>query len=183
MVEILKILSSRVLVGLDGVVVLRVMVKRRVLLLKRRVHLLCDYVGAKDLTHEAVEELQDVAIVERLAGPVGVGVIVSTRCAVEAFSVSRRPDLVSRPSFCFSFLTSAHIRRVAAEVAVSGSPFHRPALISAFLTLKVPTSLPRSGRLLAIRGGLRWKGRSRGWNGGGTGFCCRAKVALMEVRV
>lgn len=108
-VEILEILKGQVLAGLDGTVVLRVMVERLVLSLKRWVHLLCDYVGAEDPTCEAVEELDDDAIVERLARLVGTGVIVSTRCAIKAFSASRRPDLVSCPSFCFSFLTSARI--------------------------------------------------------------------------
>ena len=39
------------------------MVERRALSLKRRAHLLCDYVGAKDPTHEASEELEDDDIV------------------------------------------------------------------------------------------------------------------------
>ena len=79
--------------------------------------MLCDYVGVKDLTHEAVGDLEDDVIVERLARLVGAGVIVSTKCTIEAFSVSRRPDLVSRHPFIFHFLTSARIGQVATEVA------------------------------------------------------------------
>lgn len=102
MAKILEILKGRVLAGPDGIAVLRVMVECRVLLLKRWVHLLCDYVGADDPTHEAVEELEDDEIVECLARLVGARVVVSTGCAIEAFSVSHRPDLVSHP-FVFPF--------------------------------------------------------------------------------
>ena len=53
-------------------------------------------------TREAVEELEDDEIVICLARLVGTGVVVSTGCAVEAFSVSHRPDLLSHP-FVFPF--------------------------------------------------------------------------------
>jgi hypothetical protein len=39
------------------------MVERRVLLLKQRPHLLCDYVRVEDLIHEAMEEIEDDEIV------------------------------------------------------------------------------------------------------------------------
>ena len=91
------------LASLDGIVVLQVMVECRVLPLKRRVHLLCDYVRAEDPTREAVEELEENAIVEHLSKLDGARVVVLTRCTIEAFLVSHRPDLVSRPSFHFSF--------------------------------------------------------------------------------
>lgn len=79
--------------------------------------MLCDYVRVKDPTYEAMEELEEDAIVGRLARLISAGVVVSTKCTVEAFSVSHRPDLVSRPSFHFSFLTLARIGRVVVEVA------------------------------------------------------------------
>jgi hypothetical protein len=74
--KILENLRGRVLASLDSIAVLRVMVERRVLPLKRWVHLLCDYIGAKDPTHEAMEELKDDAIMECLAGLVDAGVVV-----------------------------------------------------------------------------------------------------------
>ena len=97
MAKILEILKGRVLAGLDGVMVLRVMVERHVVPLKWRAHLLCDYVGAKDPTRKAMEELEDDVIVERMAGLDVIGVMVSTECAVAVFSVSHRPNLVSHP--------------------------------------------------------------------------------------
>jgi hypothetical protein len=57
--KILEILMGRVSASFDGVAVLRVMVERRVLLLKRRAHPLCDFFGPEDSTREAVEELED----------------------------------------------------------------------------------------------------------------------------
>lgn len=105
MAEILEVLKGRVSVGLDGVVVLRVMVEHRVLSLKRQAHLLCDYVGAKDPTREAMKELEDDMIMQQMAELVGGGVVVATECAVVAFSVSHHPDLVSRPFLRF-FLCS-----------------------------------------------------------------------------
>ena len=100
--EILEILKGQVSASLDGVMVLRVMVERHVVPLKWRAHLLCDYVGAKDPTRKAMEELEDDVIVERIAGLVSTGVIVSIECTVVMFSVSRHPDLVSRPLSHFS---------------------------------------------------------------------------------
>ena len=82
--------------------VLRVMVERRVLPLKRQTLLLCDYIGAEDLIREAMEELEDNLIVERMAGLVSTGVMVSIECAVMALVASHRPDLVSHPSLHFS---------------------------------------------------------------------------------
>ena len=102
MTEILEILKGRVSAGLDVVVVLWVMVERHVLPLKRRANQLCDYIRAKDPTREAMEEIEDNVIVERKAGLVGTGVVVSTECAVAMFLASRRPDLVSRPSLRFA---------------------------------------------------------------------------------
>jgi hypothetical protein len=46
--EITKILKSRVSAGLNGVTVLRAMVKRRVQPLKQRARLLCDNTGVED---------------------------------------------------------------------------------------------------------------------------------------
>lgn len=102
MLEILEILKGQVSIGLDGVAVLRVMVERRVLPLKWWAHLLCDYVGAKEPTHEAVEELEDDVIVQQMARWVTIGVMVTTRCVVVAFLVSCHPDLVSHPFLCSS---------------------------------------------------------------------------------
>ena len=84
--------------------------------------MLCDYVRAEDPTREAVEELEENAIVEHLSKLDGARVVVLTRCTIEAFLVSHRPDLVSRPSFHFSFLTLARIGRVAVEVACFWQP-------------------------------------------------------------
>ena len=100
--EILEILKGRVLAGLDGVAVLWVMVKHRILPLKRRAHLLCDYFRAKDPTREATEELEDDVIMQQMAGLASGGVMVSTKCTVMEFSTSRRPNLVSHPFLCFS---------------------------------------------------------------------------------
>lgn len=71
------------------------MVERRVQPLKQRVHLLCDYSGATDLTHEVTEELEADEAVEREAGLVGVGIVMAAGNAIEVFSVSYRPNLVS----------------------------------------------------------------------------------------
>ena len=101
MTEILEILKGRVSAGLDVVVVLWVMVERHVLPLKRRANQLCDYIRAKDPTREAMEEIEDNVIVERKAGLVGTGVVVSTECIVIVFSVSHHPDLVSCPPYIF----------------------------------------------------------------------------------
>ena len=96
--EILEILKGQVSASLDGVMVLRVMVERHVVPLKWRAHLLCDYVGAKDPTRKAMEELEDNVTVEWMAGLVSIGVMVSIECTITAFSASHCPDLVSRPS-------------------------------------------------------------------------------------
>lgn len=64
MAKILEILKGQVLASLDGVAVLRVMVEHQVLPLKQQAHLLCDYVRAEDPTHEAMEELEDDAIMQ-----------------------------------------------------------------------------------------------------------------------
>lgn len=63
MAGILEILEGWVSAGLDGVVVLRTMVERRVHPLKRRAHLLCDYTGVEDPTREVTEELEDDVVV------------------------------------------------------------------------------------------------------------------------
>ena len=90
------------LAGLDGVVVFRVMVKRRVVPLKRWAHLLCDYFGAKDPTWEATEELEDDVIMQWMARLVSGGVVVSIECTVVAFSASHHLDLLTLPFLCFS---------------------------------------------------------------------------------
>lgn len=53
------------------------------------------YVRVEDPTREVVEELESNAVVEWVAKLVGVGVVVTIENAVMAFSVSRRPNLVS----------------------------------------------------------------------------------------
>ena len=87
--------------GFDGVLVLWVMVKHRILPLKRRAHLLCDYFGAKDPTWEAAEELEDDVTMQQMVGLVGRGVMVVAKCTIVAFSASSRPDLVSCPLLGF----------------------------------------------------------------------------------
>lgn len=78
------------------------MVEHRFLSLKRWAHLLCDYFRTEDQTQEAIEELKDDVIVQRMAGLVSEGVVVSTECAIVVFSVSCRPNLVSHLFLCFS---------------------------------------------------------------------------------
>ena len=78
------------------------MVEDRVLLLKQRAHLLCDYIRAEDRTRETVEELEDDAIVQQMVRLVGARVMVATECTVVAFLVNCCPNLVSHPSLCFS---------------------------------------------------------------------------------
>lgn len=84
------------------------MVEWRVQPLKRRACLLCDYTRVEDLIHEVVEELKDDVVIEWMAWLVGTRIIVTTKSAVMAFSVSRCLDLVSRPFPCLSsYLGSA----------------------------------------------------------------------------
>lgn len=102
MAEILEILKGRVLACLDSVAVLQVMVEHRVLLLKRWAHMLCDYVRAEDLAHEAMEELEDDTSVQQMARLVGAGVVFATECAVMVFLTNRCPNQVSHHFLCFS---------------------------------------------------------------------------------
>lgn len=104
------------------------MVKRWVLLLKRRAHLLCDYFGAKDLTWEAMEELEDDVTVQWMVGLVDGGAMVSTECAIMAFSVSHCPNLVSRPFLCFSHCPWSALGGWLLTRLVSGSLSHPFAL-------------------------------------------------------
>jgi hypothetical protein len=53
---------------------------------------LCNYTGAKDLTHEIEEELEANVVVERVARLVSFRTVVTARNTVEAFSVSYHPD-------------------------------------------------------------------------------------------
>jgi len=53
----MEILEGQVLVGLDGIAVLRTMIERRVQPLKRRATLLCDYLRLEDPTRETMETL------------------------------------------------------------------------------------------------------------------------------
>jgi hypothetical protein len=100
--EILEILAGRVSAALDGVAILRTMIERRVLPLKHRATLLCDYSGVEDPTRESSEELDATKVVKWVRGFVLSRVIVTTECVVEVFSASRRPNLVSRlDSFSF----------------------------------------------------------------------------------
>ena len=56
---------------------------------------------AEDQIHEAMEELKDDAVVMQMSRLVGTGVVVLTECAIVVFSLSCRPNLVSRPFLCF----------------------------------------------------------------------------------
>ena len=60
----MEVLEGPVLAGLNGVMVLWTMVKRRVQPLKRLARLLCDYIRVEDLTHEVAEELEDDVVID-----------------------------------------------------------------------------------------------------------------------
>jgi hypothetical protein len=100
--EILEILVGRVSAGLDGIVVLRTMIKRRVLSLKCRVTLLCDYLRVKDPTRESSEALNATKVMKQVGGFVSSRTVVAAECVVEAFLVTHQPNLVSCPGL-FSF--------------------------------------------------------------------------------
>ena len=100
--EFLEILEGRVSASLYGVVVLWTMVDHRVQPLKRRVILLYDYSGVDDPTRETMEMLEVSKVMKQVRGFVTYGTVVAVECAVEAFSVTCRPNLVRRPG-SFSF--------------------------------------------------------------------------------
>lgn len=84
------------------------MVERRVQPLKQRAHLICDYTRVEDPTCEVADELEDDAVIEWMAKLVGIGIIVMTKSAIMAFSMSRHPDLVSRPFRVFPLIQGKH---------------------------------------------------------------------------
>jgi hypothetical protein len=102
-IEILEILKGQVSASMDGVEVLQTMVEHQVQTLKRRVSLLCNYSRVEDLTHETVEMLEVSKVTKWVEGLVSSGTVATARCAVEAFLVNFRPNLVSHLD-SFSFL-------------------------------------------------------------------------------
>jgi hypothetical protein len=100
--EILEILAGRVSAGLDGIMVLRTMIKWRVLSLKCRATLLCDYLRVEDPTRESSEALNATKVTKRVGGFVSSRTVVTAECVVEAFLVTHQPNLVSCPGL-FSF--------------------------------------------------------------------------------
>lgn len=86
MAEILEVLKGWVSVDLNGVVVLRTMVERRVHPLKLWPHLLCDYTRVGDPSYVVAEEIEDDAVIEWMSRLVGTGIIVTIKCAIMAFS-------------------------------------------------------------------------------------------------
>jgi hypothetical protein len=101
-VEILEVLEGRVSASLNRVIVFWTTIGQSVQPLKWQACLLCDYVRVEDPTREVVEELESDAVIERVAGLVGAGVIVTTKNVIVAFSVSHRPNLVSFTFQCLS---------------------------------------------------------------------------------
>lgn len=93
--KILEILEGWVSAGLDGVMVLRTMIERRVQPLKRRGPLLCDYSGVEDPTRETMEMLDASKVMRWVGGLSSSRTVVAAECAVEAFSATHRPNLVS----------------------------------------------------------------------------------------
>ena len=63
--------------------------------LKWWVTLLCDYSGVEDPTRETREMFDTSKVVRLVEGLASSRTIVTTKCAVEAFSVTHRPNLVS----------------------------------------------------------------------------------------
>ena len=102
--EVLEILKGWVSAGLDGVVVLRTMIERRVQPLKRRATVLCDYSRVEDPTHNTMEIIEAAKVAKQVRGLVSSRIVVTTECTVEAFLVIFWPKLVSSPgSFLFSY--------------------------------------------------------------------------------
>ena len=85
--EILEILEGLVSTGLDGITVMQTMVERRVQPLKQWATLLCDYSRVEHLTRETMEMLEVSEVTKRVRGLVSSGTVVTTECAMEAFSV------------------------------------------------------------------------------------------------
>jgi hypothetical protein len=66
------------------------------------VTLLCDYSAVEDPTRESSEALDATEVAKWVRGFVPFGVVAAVECTVEAFSATRRPNLVSHlDSFSF----------------------------------------------------------------------------------
>ena len=102
------------------------MVKRWVHPLKKRAHLLCDYTRVKDLIHEVIEELKADVVVEWVARLVSSKTIIAAENAIEAFSASYRPNLVSHLVHA-SFWFGAIVDYVGFVEIRLCSPCHRSA--------------------------------------------------------
>ena len=58
--------------------------------------MLFDYFGVEDPTRETMEMPEVSKVVKRVRGLVSSSTVVTVECAVEAFLVNLRPNLVSR---------------------------------------------------------------------------------------
>jgi hypothetical protein len=57
--------------------------------------------GVKDLTHESSEKLDATEVAKQVRRFFSFGTVVAAECAVEAFSVTYRPNPVSHPGSFF----------------------------------------------------------------------------------
>ena len=95
MLEIPQILEGRVSANLNGVAVLCTMVERRVQPPKLRAPLLCDYAGVWDPSQETMEMPEAGKVMKRVTALVSPATVVAVKKAMEVFSSTYRPNLVS----------------------------------------------------------------------------------------